>query len=285
MNRAHSKPAVFLVQVSEQGSTNILKNGRYRNEDWQVRSKDHAHGQVKQGDLLLVYFAGGAIDYRKQLKTVFRVNEVLDANKEFRLELFQELNPIPLDRIREMVSQKILSNAFLNCGRQGFNICRIDFSEYQKVIQISEKLPPTPPAVGAESLVEDFIVNNWRPSDFFGEDYSNLEILTDRQGNVIGQQYDTKSVGIIDLLCKDKGTNEYVVIEIKRGPETSDQAVGQLARYMGWVKKNLAGDKRVSGIAITGGHDEKLLYAISSIPNCHVAIYELDLRVKMVDIV
>lgn len=284
MGNQKSKPDVFLVQVNKPGSINVLRNNKYRNENWQLKPRDKAHGKVRVGDLLLIYFAGGAIEYQKQLKLVCKVIDVSEGNIEFKLEHFQEINPpLALDQIREKVNEGVLHDVFLNCGRQGFNICKIDYSDYEKILRISQMLPPASVVVGAESLLEDFIVNNWRPSEFFGKKYVNLELLKDDKGNLIGQQYDTKVVGIIDLLCVDKESGDYVVIEIKKGTETSDQVTGQLARYMGWVKKNLAKNKQVTGIIITSGYDEKLQYAISVIPHSHLAVYEMDFKIKLVN--
>lgn len=272
---------VFLVQVNKPGSTNILQNRKYVNEDWHLRTKDKAHGEVKTGDLLLVYFAGQALDFQKQLRQAYRVEDVLRDNREFILKHELELNPITLDTIREKVKEGFISEDFLKCGRIGFNICKIPHFEYQKVLQLSSGLPPTPPVIGAESLLEDFLVNNWRPAKFFGKEYANLGVLKDSSGDVIGQQYDTRGIGIIDLLCIDGKKGEYCVIEIKKGPESGDDVVGQLTRYMGWVKANLADGKRVSGIIVTGGYDEKLRYAVSVIPNVHIAVFEMQFKISL----
>ena len=68
----------------------------------------------------------------------------------------------------------------------------------------------------------------------------------------------------IDLLCVDKNTNQYVVLELKRG-KTSDETIGQLLRYMGWVKENLSRDKTVRGIIIGDSYDKKFDFALSGI--------------------
>src|SRR3546814_2790014 len=59
----------------------------------------------------------------------------------------------------------------------------------------------------------------------------------------IGRQYET-TVGPIDILARDKKTGGYVVIELKKG-RAAAKVFGPLSRYMGWVKKNLAGDAPV----------------------------------------
>ncbi len=54
---------------------------------------------------------------------------------------------------------------------------------------------------------------------------SNLEEIEEGL-RFIENQYDTKTVGLIDILCKDKDNN-YVVIELKKG-RASDKVIGQI---------------------------------------------------------
>jgi len=113
-----------------------------------------------------------------------------------------------------------------------------------------------------ESQLEEFLINNWEKIP----EFNDLEILQE-DGEYIGQQYDTKEVGRIDLLCKNKKTENFVIIELKKGRE-SDKVVGQTLRYIGWVKKNLANDgEKVYGIIITfeGDPDSRLKYALEPI--------------------
>ncbi len=42
--------------------------------------------------------------------------------------------------------------------------------------------------------------------------------------------------------------------------------MGQLARYMGWVKENLAAGRDVQGIVLTPEYDERLRYASKAVP-------------------
>lgn len=111
-----------------------------------------------------------------------------------------------------------------------------------------------------ESKLEDLIVNKWESLPAF----ANLEILQ-QDGDFIGRQYDTRAVGRIDLLCKNRKSGDFVVIELKRGRE-SDKVVGQTLRYIGWVKKNLAKEgQKVTGIIITQEDDERLRYAVDAL--------------------
>jgi RecB family endonuclease NucS len=63
-------------------------------------------------------------------------------------------------------------------------------------------------------------------------------------------------------LARDKSNHDWVVIELKKG-KSSDAVVGQLLRYMGWVKKHRAtGGESVRGIIITSTPDDKIKYAL-----------------------
>jgi RecB family endonuclease NucS len=71
-------------------------------------------------------------------------------------------------------------------------------------------------------------------------------------------QYST-TVGPIDLLCKDKKSGDYLVVELKKG-RSADKVYGQCSRYMGWVRNNLAGPEsvQVHGAIIAREIDNKL---------------------------
>ena len=118
-----------------------------------------------------------------------------------------------------------------------------------------------------EKILEDYMIENWEQIPL-GKKYD----LIHKEGELISKQYATP-VGEIDLLVKDKSSGNYVVIELKKN-KTSDKAVGQCLRYMGWVKDNLS-DKNVKGIIIAGGYDERLHYAQKAVEGIDVFIYEV----------
>jgi len=74
---------------------------------------------------------------------------------------------------------------------------------------------------------------------------------------LVEKEFDTKEIGRIDLLLTDKKGYD-VVVELKKGKK-SDDVVGQLSRYMGWVIKNRS--KKVRGIIIVSEPDTRLEYA------------------------
>jgi len=73
-----------------------------------------------------------------------------------------------------------------------------------------------------------------------------------------GQQFVTE-IGRIDLLAEDLD-NIYTIIEFKKD-KSSDETIGQILRYMGWVKVNMADNKTVRGFVIAGAFDDKIKYA------------------------
>jgi hypothetical protein len=122
-----------------------------------------------------------------------------------------------------------------------------------------------------ESQLEDFIIQNWNESEF-GKRYD----LIIEDGELLSQQYRT-AIGPIDILATDKNTGEYVVIELKRN-QTSDQTIGQIARYMQWVDENL--NKGVKGVIVCGKWDEKLDYARKRMGDVEVLLYEVNFSLK-----
>lgn len=123
-----------------------------------------------------------------------------------------------------------------------------------------------------EQQLEDFIISNW-DSTSLGEEYA----LIYEDGTLISQQYITP-VGRMDILAKDKKSGSYVVIELKRN-QTSDDTIGQITRYMGWVKQEL-GDDGVKGVIIAGSYDQRLDYARVMMPELDVFIYEVQFNLK-----
>jgi hypothetical protein len=122
-----------------------------------------------------------------------------------------------------------------------------------------------------EKYLEDFIITNF-DNIFKGK----LELYKDPEGN-IGQQYPT-DIGSIDILAKDPTTNSYVVVELKKGRE-SDKVIGQILRYMGWVKENLCQEEQdVKGLIICKDQDTRLTFALKMTQNIEVNFYKVNFQ-------
>lgn len=104
------------------------------------------------------------------------------------------------------------------------------------------------------------------------------------QGDGIhGRQFDTGVVGRIDILALDS-KGRYVAIELKAG-EADEKVFGQILRYMGWVKRELAKESAVRGIIVASSFTEKAKYAAEAVPNVILKRYEVQFRFKDVGIV
>jgi len=124
-----------------------------------------------------------------------------------------------------------------------------------------------------EKYLEDFIVSNF-VSIFKGQ----LQLYTDAQG-ADGQQFST-DIGIIDILAIEPKTGSYVVVELKKG-RPSDQVVGQVLRYMGWVQKNLCTPgQHVKGLVVCREEDPKLTYALAMVTNVQVKYYSVSFSLR-----
>lgn len=133
---------------------------------------------------------------------------------------------------------------------------------------------------GLEKYLEEFLVDNWEKCGLYPE-----WELFEQDGEVVGKQYVTGEVGTIDLLARRREGDEltdWLVIELKRG-RSGDAAVGQVMRYIGWVRRNLVeGDEDVRGLIISQEADTSLRYAVSELP--HVGLKTYSVRFTLDDV-
>lgn len=126
-----------------------------------------------------------------------------------------------------------------------------------------------------ERQLEEFIEKNLekRSKEWFERE---LKLYQADEGS--GRQFQT-AIGRIDLLARDKGDN-WVVIELKKG-RSADAVLGQILRYMGWVRANLAKEQeQVRGIIIVGEGDKALSYAITVTPGVELYTYHLQFHIS-----
>jgi restriction system protein len=108
---------------------------------------------------------------------------------------------------------------------------------------------------------------------------SNFESIFNKTLVLIDGQYAT-DVGLIDILARDPQANAIVVIELKKGRE-ADKVVGQILRYMGWVKDNVCQPgQEVHGIIVCKEADERLLYALKMVNNVAIKYYRVDFTLQ-----
>lgn len=148
-------------------------------------------------------------------------------------------------------------------------------SDYQKVTNFQSSNPNSTIGKGAfylEKQLEDFIISNWESTELG----SKMDLIL-QDGELVSQQYKTE-IGPIDILAKDKDTGSHVVIELKK-VQTSEDTIGQITRYMGWVEDQLK-DAGVRGVIIASSFDKKLEYALKRVSGVEVYIYEIDFKLK-----
>jgi hypothetical protein len=132
---------------------------------------------------------------------------------------------------------------------------------------------------GLERHLHDFLLDNWDQTSL-GKDW---EIYSEPGEDEAGYEYPT-DIGRIDLLTHHRSKNEWLVIELKR-EKSSDATVGQLLRYMGWVKHHLAEKGEiVKGMIISRDVEDSLRYAISVLDGIEISLqsYEVEFRLKPV---
>ena len=123
---------------------------------------------------------------------------------------------------------------------------------------------------GLERHLHEFMEDNWDQTEL-GRDWQLLE----EDGDIVGSRYNTGDVGEIDMLAKHRSEDRWLVIELKRG-QTSDATVGQLLRYMGWVRRRKAEEgQQVEGLIICRDVDTRLQYALDGQANVRCMTYQV----------
>jgi len=130
---------------------------------------------------------------------------------------------------------------------------------------------------GLERHLHDFLYDNWSRISL-GKEWD----LYEEDGEIVGYEYNTNEIGKIDLLAKHKSQPRWLVIELKR-QQTSDDTVGQVLRYMGWVGKQLASEaETVQGLIIAHEADAKIEYALTHAKNVGFMRYSVDFHLQEV---
>ena len=124
-----------------------------------------------------------------------------------------------------------------------------------------------------EYQLRDFIAQNLSTIPVGGK---RLQLYVDPTGRD-GIEFPS-GVGPIDILAvNDSGA--FVVFELKRA-RSPDQAIGQLARYMGWVRQTIGRGREVHGVIVGKTIGDNLRYAASVVPNVSLFEYEVEFHLK-----
>ena len=126
-----------------------------------------------------------------------------------------------------------------------------------------------------EEHLEDFLIKNWSQTAL-AESY---DIYQDEE--FVGRQFQTDT-GPIDILAVSKDGRELLVIELKKG-RASDSVVGQIQRYMGYIKEEVAEDNQVvKGIIIAFEDDQRIRRALSVTNNIEFYRYKINFNLNKV---
>ncbi len=120
--------------------------------------------------------------------------------------------------------------------------------------------------------LEDFLVKNWKQTEL-GKHYNIFQ----EDGELIGQQYPSNT-GPIDILAISKEKKNLLVVELKKG-RVSDNVVGQVQRYMGFVKEELAeSNQHVRRVIIALEDDLRIRRALSVTNNIEFYRYQVSFK-------
>jgi len=138
----------------------------------------------------------------------------------------------------------------------------------------SDETVEDPSEFALETHLEDFLVKNWKSTEL-GKDYDIYE----EDGELVGKQYPTDT-GPLDILAISKDKKVLLVIELKKG-RVSDVVVGQIQRYMGYVKEELAEkDQTVKGVIIAFEDDIRIQRALSIANNIEFFTYKIHFKLE-----
>ncbi len=149
----------------------------------------------------------------------------------------------------------------------------VDVSEsedLENILNLGVTIVPESQRFAKEIHLHKFLLENWEKISLGNE----WEIYSE-DGEEIGYEYLCGTTGRIDLLARHKTKNYWLVIELKKG-ESSDSTVGQILRYIGWIKEKMAApEEKVYGLIIANKIDDHLKYALSVLPFVDAMCYEI----------
>jgi restriction system protein len=129
-----------------------------------------------------------------------------------------------------------------------------------------------PLAFALEEHLEEFLVANWSQTTL-----ADQWRIYEEDGEQIGQQYATDA-GEIDILAQSHDGKKLLVIELKRG-RASDVVLGQILRYMGFIKEQVAEENQsVEGAIIVYEDDTKLQWALKAVSSVRFLRYEVSFK-------
>jgi len=183
-----------------------------------------------------------------------------------------------------MIERSAMSEELRRSSGAGGMISALGNQAEEIELLIGGKKPPViisndetiedPSVFALETHLEHFLVQNWK-NTLLGKRYDIFE----EEGELVGQQFPSDT-GPIDILAVSKDKKTLLVIELKKG-RASDRVIGQIQRYMGYVKEELAENgQEVKGIVIALEDDIRIRRALSVTHNIEFYRYEINFELR-----
>lgn len=226
---------------------------------------------IKQGDIILTPRGDGNYLVGKVISDYYYVPSG-ELSHRRKVEWFEQTLP------RELMSQELKNSSaagtVCNLTKYAAELkTLIDGKETVEHLEPDEVVED-PTAFALEKHLEHFLVENWSKTEL-GATY---DIYTE-EGQLVGQQYPSDT-GPIDILAISKDKKTLLVVELKRG-RASDRVMGQIQRYMGYVKDELAeADQQVKGVIIALEDDLRIRRALSVAQNIEFYRYQLSFKLN-----
>jgi restriction system protein len=186
--------------------------------------------------------------------------------------------------LSRMISREEMSESLRNSAGSIGTVSNVTKYADELEMLLSGSRPPSiiatdesiedPSVFALEKHLEDFLVQNWKSTEL-GKTYDIYE----EEGEMVGQQYPSDT-GPIDILAISKDKKELLVVELKKG-RVSDMVVGQIQRYMGYVKDELAEpNQTVRGVIIAFEDDVRIHRALSVAQNIEFYTYKIQFKLE-----
>ena len=176
------------------------------------------------------------------------------------------------DMSSELIRSLTAQNTLIDISKYKDEIDELITGSRISKISVSDPTIEEPSEFALERHLEDFLIKNWK-STSLGKNFDIYE----EEGEMVGQQYPSDT-GPIDILAISKDKKTLLVVELKKG-RVSDNVVGQIQRYMGYVKSDLAEKNQdVKGVIIGLEDDLKLTRALSVTRNIDFYKYKVNFK-------
>ena len=276
------------------------KAGKNEREELEPHARADAGGwwtcsrHTKKGDLILLWRARGALDIKYLIRAdsdAYPLGNIEYAARKGwgwgcdYMPIYKFENAITISDLRghsRLQEWNALKAQFRSrCMRispddwQRLNdFAGLKNPEYKKFLEKAES-DRLPKNILLEEQLEDALVKDLRVFKKFGYD---LELYYDKEKGASGRQFVCVGAGgRIDLLCRNKKTKGFTIIELKN-VQANRVTFAQICEYLSYVRDNIGKNRaKVDGIVISRGYDTSFQQAVKMLPGQirHIDLKEL----------